>query len=358
MSALIAGGSLLNGISGLVGAGAANRAARQARDFADRDLLGGQGVLNTRLYGSQTGYVPTWQRLLGEAQQHNDPEAARRYSRLIEEASVPTAGSLLGRMNTLADQVGTTQQADLARFDQDSDRLGRLYGSARDDLSREVGRINSLAAGAEGIARSTGIGRDRIIRRDASQQENAANSRSRAALAASGFGNSTAVGNAMRENAAAVGQQRDNALQANSDARLGAELAARSGRINTAQQGAGQVYGADVTGANAATARATNRLGLTQAHLANNQGLRSNILNTELGVSQTGLMNPSHPNPSAYYPGASGAGNALASFGNTATSAGGLLATLQAMGIGVPTSGQRNAFNGISDYMNIAGYAG
>lgn len=338
IAAAIGGGALLSAGGGLLGGVAANRAGREARDFADRDALGNQSRLGGSLYGAQYGYVPTLNRLLGQAQQRNNRGEAERLSGEIQSLMQPTSGSILGRMGSLTNEIGARQNADLGRFDSGASWLDQQYRDARNALGSSVNRNNGLALGAESLAGSTGIGRERMIRRDAARDLSNLDARSQAALSASGFGNSTAVGNAMTNNARVTGEARDNAIQNATDSRLGAQLAARSQRIGVGERGANALYGADVTGANAATARESQRLGLTQAQLANEQALRLMPLQTELGIQQGGVFNPGN-STAQYYPGASGGANALSSFGNTATAGGGLLAALGRLGGGASGGG-------------------
>lgn len=348
---LMAAGGALNTIGSLMGGASANRAARQARDFADRDYLGASGSLGTTLYGSQAAYAPTIRRLLGQAQQRNDPAAAADYAQQLETSLRPTAGSLLGRMESTGSDIIRLQNEDLARFDADTERVTGEYGAARDRYAGEAGRLNTLAAGgeemaqaeadrgnrmaagAESLAGLMGAGRDRTIRQDSAKRQKAMDQTSRAQLAASGFGNTTAVNSATNANARTIAESQDRALQASQDARLqsllqaraqriaagqagsGAVQAARSRRIGVGQDLAGGMYSADTAVAGALTARLGQRTGLRSAQLANEQNLRYLPMQTQLAAEQGPIVNFQHPNVSQYYPGASGGAAALAGVG-------------------------------------------
>lgn len=324
--ALLGGGTALNAIGGLVGGASANRAGREARDFADRDLLGGQGNLGVSLYGDQAAYLPTLRRLLGEAQQHNNPAEAARIGGEISTAMRPTSTSILGRQAAVGDNIVGQQGDDLTRFDTDSDRIERLFGNAAAGMRGEGDRLNRLAGGAESMASNFGVGRDRIIRQDAAKRGKAMDQQTRAQLAGSGFSNTTALPAAMAGNARTVAEAEDRALQDSQDARLAAVLQARERRIATGQGVASNNYGADINTAQAVAGRSTQRTGLRSAHLANEQALRMLPIDTELGVNQGSIMNPHlNANTAQYYPGASGGGGALSSIGSTMTGAGGIM---------------------------------
>lgn len=323
--ALIGGGSAVNAIGGLLGGASANRAGRQARDFADRDLLAGQGTLATSMYGEQASYLPTLRRLLGEAQQRNDAAGAANYGQQIASVTRPSQNSILGRLESTGNDLIRLQNNDLAGFDAESARLEQMLGGAANEQRAAGDRTNRLAAGAESLASTAGAGRDRIIRRDAGKRRKALDQTSRAALAGAGFGNTTAVGNAMAGNARTVAEQEDNALQASQDARLEALLGARERRINTGQQVSGANYNAATNVAQGAAARNSQRTGLRSAQLANEQTLRLLPMQTQIGLEQSSVANPYlGANTAQYYPGASGGANALASVGNTLSATGGI----------------------------------
>lgn len=322
---LLIGGAGLNAIGGLLGGASANRAAREARDFADRDYLGSSASLGTSLYGSQAAYTPTIRRLLGSAQQHNDPAAAAQYAQQLDTALRPTQNSLLGRLESTGQDIIRLQNNDLAGFDAESGRIEGMLRGAQDEQRRAGDRSNRQAAGAESIAQATGVGRDRIIRRDAAKRGKAMDQTARASLASSGFGNTTAVANALAGNARSVAEQQDRALQESQDARLASLLTARQRRIDTGQQVAGANYQAGANTAQGAAARNQQRTGLRTAQLANEQTLRYLPMQTQLAAEQGPITNFQNPLAAQAYPGVSGGANALSSVGNTLSAAGGLM---------------------------------
>ncbi len=358
--ALIGGGSAINAIGGLLGGASANRAGREARDFADRDLLGGQGNMAVQIYGDQAAYIPTLRRLLGEAQQRNNPQQAYEIAQQISAGMRPTSNSLLGRMESTGQDIIRLQNDDLAGFDAESSRLEGMMTGAADRQRGEGNRLNRLAGGAESMATSAGVGRERIIRRDAAKRNKAMDQQTRASLAGSGFANTTAAPAAMAANAQSVAEAQDRALQDAQDSRLASLLMARENRIRTGQQVAGANYNADTNVVQTAAQRNQQRTGLRAAQLANEQSLRYLPMQTQLGVEQGSIMNPHQGmNTAQYYPGASGGGNALASVGSSLTGAGGLmLATRQTP---PPTPQQVRTFDDTSEYFarwGPGGYGG
>lgn len=88
-------------------------------------------------------------------------------------------------------------------------RIGNMYSKGSNAL---LGAYDKGAGGLMRMQDSFGQARDKTIRRDSENQLMGMNDRTRATLAASGFGNSTALPNALNANATQAGYQRDAAL--------------------------------------------------------------------------------------------------------------------------------------------------
>ncbi len=321
---LSAGGGYLSGQS-------QNRAARQARDLQSVMFGRQHAGLNQFLYGNQN-----LEQVLGMM----EPGIRERYIRdnlgiddkelkaqgkdlstmsprdlvaYLETKGVTGGGGgpmgdrgFFGQRQDLAKWLSNRQAEHMGRFDRDTADLQRM-GDAQGE------RIQGHFRGSEGTARDFGRGAEALIREEADRSLRGANQQSKASLSAMGFGNSTAVANQAGQNAANIGrgarQQMLGVRQATTDRLLG--VRGQSGQALADWLGGSRqlAYG-----------RANTRTGLADQYLTRNLGQRQDTLNTLLGAQTGAIMNPWLTTPtSQFFPGASGAGNAMQSFGNTAT---------------------------------------
>lgn len=271
VAAALLGGAALSAGGSLLGASRGNRLARQQRDWYDKRTGDGAQRLTNAYWGAGAGNPAAW----------SVPGGA---------LPTPDAGSILGRLRGLGD-----------------------YGESRGreivaDYNADTGRLTNLAAGAEGMADQWGRGRDKIIRQDSADSLRDMNDASRAALAASGFGASTAVADRLASNAESVGRNQQRALQDLGEAQIDRRLGARTQRLN-------------VEGG-----RASGRTGLQTGLLSQSIGLREAPIRAEMSAVESPIMNPWLHYAGAYQPaGASGLGSALSNIGGLATSYGGYL---------------------------------
>ena len=342
---------LLSGIGGsLLGGSSSARAARVARDTDVQQFRQQQGLVGNGVFGSSYGDLPYYQYLYAQGLHGggaaNGTGAASDMTRQglqgIQNFNNSQGGSILDQQRQLAQSVTDRQTGNLGRFDADTNALsqmGNYVGGQPGALyAQQGGQLNGLAAGAEALAGSTGIGRDRIIRRDSAQQQNAMNQQSRAGLAAAGFGNSTAVGSAMRGNAQAVGQQRERALQENTDSRLGAQLGARSQRLQVGQNilsgQADAMHQAGQAQIGREYQRAGDRQTLENQNLTRDIGLRQDPINLQYQTLTGAELNPYSQYRTQVNPNM-GSSNALATLGAGLAAGGNYLTNSQALA-GIP----------------------
>ncbi len=261
-------GGLAAGIGGSVLQGqAAGRNARAQRNYINtRTGEGYQRLLNL-IYGSGAGNPADWSKPGGTP-------------------PTPSQMSILGSLAGISN-------------------YGEAEGNRiRGDYGRDSARLGALATEAEGMARNWGQGRGQIIRQDSADDLRNRNDVSRAALAASGFGNSTAVGNQLGANAESVGRNRDRALQDLSEAQIDRQLGTRTQRLS-------------VEGG-----RASGRTGLDLSVLNSNLGLRRAPIDTELQAGMSSIANPWLSRPEPTYAAGGGAGAGLQALGSGLTAFG------------------------------------
>ena len=330
---LLGGGTLLNGAGSFLGGNAQSRAVRRADDDQVGRFRGQQGMVGTGMLGAGYGRMPYFQTIYGQGLERGDQNLINEATQGFNDFTSSVGGSVLDQQRRLADSVSARQTGNLARFDTDTSMLAGRAGAANASLdnmwTNGSNNLMGLAAGAESMARNANAGRDRIIRRDAATQENAMNQRSRAALAASGFGNSTAVGNAMSENAASVGEQRDRALQDVHEATQRSVQDARGRRLNLgASLLAGRAGASERTGQSQVGrdyARASDRMALENANLTRDVGLRQDPINTVGSFLNGPINNPYSSYTTPVVP-AGGSAAALSSVGGALAGGGSYLA--------------------------------
>lgn len=308
--ALLGGGSALSSIGQLIGGGSNARAVRRADDDQVGRFRGQQGQFGTGVFGEAYGRQPYYQTIYQQGLERNDPNLTRQGLEGMQAFTNATGGPILDQQRQLANSVSQRQTGNLGYFDQDTNRLSALANQ----MGGQNSQASMLAAGTERMAGSTGIGRDRIIRQDATRDQRNMDATARAQLAASGFGNSTAVGNATRANAQSVGENRDRALQASTDARLGAQMNARNTRVNLANQQGQQQIGREYQ-------RSGDRMTLENQNLTREIGLRQDPISTSLQTQSGAIFNPflGYNAPVAAN---TGSANALGSIGGSLTAGG------------------------------------
>lgn len=211
-----------------------------------------------------------------------DPGVAGRFA-----PSTDTGGGLLGQFDTLAQNFGKQGDQTLRGYDATTQKLLGDY------------------MGLEDQAKQYGAGQESRIRRDAAQQEVAANRRASSALSARGVGNSTLYNNAATGNSRAINQDAQDRIMNLNDSQIQFLTQLGQGRIGLAGQ------------------RAGGRTALDVANQDRNYGLQTNKLNTQLGTLGPLMGATGNTNFAQYAPTASGGGNFAQSFGNTLAGLGG-----------------------------------
>jgi hypothetical protein len=303
-----AGGSYLGAI-------AQNRAGRQARDFYKDETTQGMARLALMAFGDKA--VPFLKSSMNDWTFRHFMEQNPGFA---EQAQASGAGAI-GQLEGL-NQDAKRQGGNLIRgFDRGSAEISGFFDKARREAT---GRFDNLATGAEGIAANYGRGGSDLIDQEAQRALTGANQTSTAALQASGFGNSTLVGNQL------AGNERDISLGAtrqkldlqreSTDRLLAARSARQSGLASLDSSFLGQ-QGAVMAGQQA------QRAGLQQAN--QERIMQTGLYGPQamLGLGQSSVFNPFlGQNTSQYYPGYSPLGSALVSKGNSLTAAGGAMA--------------------------------
>lgn len=308
MLALMFGGGALGAAGSLFGS--SGRDARRQRDMfyqtADRPQTAALqalfGFSNAPAAQAQQGYGTGWR-------QNTDLDA------LAEYYNVPGGASAIGAfeqmnpgfgptMNRLAGQQSAGQNDIMGRFDRDTNTVMNLDRMAGGGVSALQQQMLDSAMGTVNDARQWGNNRSDIINRDFDQAGRDLDSRTTAAMRSRGLGNSSLVGTGMAQNAGRMQDERQRALQNNSDATLD--------RVMGAQGGLTSAFGnaADRTGlqANRTTDifanRSQQRTGLADAFLGRDIGLQGQtaqtLLNTQLQpvITQSGApIGQMTPNP-------------------------------------------------------------
>lgn len=330
---LMGAGMGLSALGGLMGAQSSGRDARQARDWYDKRTTEGA---NRYGYGV-LGYDP-WNSLAQSADYSGMSEADRAKAyKAFEDA---TGGSVLSQIRGLEGFNSAGTNAITGGFQNESERLRGLgagnldalrgiYGGGTDAI---LGTYDKGAAGIMGMADAYGRGREKTITRDAARAGKSADAKTRAALAASGLGNSTLLGNQIGANARNTEEAKQTALQNLGDAQTGLKTGLASGFLNKRNDTFTNLFGnwagsAERTlGQNTANdyARSNARTVLDTESLNRALQLKQMTPNTLLSAMGSGVTNPwLGQSTSQYYPGYSGAGSALANLGSGAMALGG-----------------------------------
>lgn len=311
------GGAGLGAIGGLISGASSNEAARKARDWYQSRTREAQAR-----YYDVLGYRPEeyfdpggGQRVVGQGSQIFGSGSGGGSN--TGEGELPTGftgGGVLGLLQGLADSTSARQTGNLAYFDNETADLNSREDAATSNLSR-------LNAGAEAMAKTYGVGQEATIRKDADRRLTSANRGISARLRASGLGDSTIVGNQMAGASAQIGEAADRSIASVRQSAIDRLLAAR-----------GQTIGSTQNQANASLARragrSSDRMGLEERNLNRDISLRESIPRVLLQGMSSPIANPwAGQNTSQYYPGVSGAGNALQSAGSSAGAISGQMMT-------------------------------
>lgn len=330
LGALMAGGGLLSSLGGMVGASSSNRNARRWQD----EELQRQGDAAQRTGGAYFG--GSYQDLLDMGNTRGLSADARTAARNRFTQSI--GGPIQSQLQSLAD-YGAQGGASLSgQYGAESNRLRSLGNSNLAALNAMYqGGTNWLMSdfdrGARGLQNTVdqwGKGREAIIDRDAAQLNRQMDDRSRATLAASGFGNSTALANQIAGNARNAGEVRQNAMQnlaeGQIDRKTGLGQNLLGGRTGLAQGMFGNYANAAerTMAQNFANenARSTGQTQLDSSALERNLGLRTANIQSLLSQLQAVTSGGSVP----YIPSYSTVGTGLTGLGNTVSGLGNLLA--------------------------------
>lgn len=293
-TALSAGGGMLSGQ-------AANRGARQQRDYAAAGAARNMYGLNSAFYGQRRGLEETLGRLdpgirerfVSERFGLADTGSGQNFSAMPPEqlaALIQQRGGVGGGSGLLGQYQSLQGQAR-----QDQGRIGGMY-------RQQTGSLMGLARGAEDMAAQYGAGGERLIREQSELDRKGADARSRVALSSMGLGGSTFLGNQLSGNARDFGRSRDQQILGLRQSALDRQLGARSQTIGMLGQ------------------RFAGSSNMAQGFQQQNLGLAQLPLNLQMQILTGGTMNPaSQFNPGGQSPG----GNAMVSGGNALAGIGG-----------------------------------
>jgi hypothetical protein len=373
------------GVGNAVSAGQSNQAARRAGDDNVRDLRGQQGQFGSGVFGPSYGQQPTNQFLYGQGIERQDQNMINQALAGMNQFTQSQGGPVMDQLRQLAESVSQRQTGNLGRFDQDTqglgqfsaqtgNNLGNFMGQSRDDLLRGydqgAANITRGAQGAEQMARDWGRGNADIIRRESSRDLESANRQATRGLNARGLGNSTVLNQAQAANQARTAEQRNNALQGNYNQQIDRQLGTRSQTLGLQQgmhnQRAGLQYGSNNAIADAMRQlgesqigreyqRSSDRMGLENANLTRDIGMRQDPINLMYQTLQSGIMNP-YGYQNQPVPAASASGAALNTAGNMLGAAGGYMlgnANRPGQQVQQPNAQNRQAFNDYADWANF-----
>lgn len=313
---LLGAGSAASTLGSVLGASSQNRAGRQARDWYDKQTAGGMARTGRFFFGPQVDqYVYDSMGLYDRKGGGGD---------FVSKMG----GSASDRLRQMVEAVSQRQTGNLGYFDQDTQRLAGLDAKALAGYDQGAGKILAKATQGEDLARTWGLGRDRIIREDAGRELAAADDTSKAALASAGLSGSTAMAQALAGNRERVGRNRDRALQDLSEGQVDRQLGAQGRTLSASLQLDTGKHSAEQLALNRAYGRSGDRMALENQNLTRDIGLRQSEIDQALAVLQSPQMNPwLGADASRYYPGSSALGSAL-------TAAGGGAAALGSYGMG------------------------
>lgn len=332
-------GAGLGGIAGALGGASANRAGRKSRDWYDRRTGDARNLLGQLAFGdAYFDLLKAAEGLSLSRQRGGEGEDTARqgFSDAMQNLYAPS--SLFGQLRGLEQesrQRGAGIQSDFASSTDQlvGNRLGSIDRSqaAFGQTSRDA--MNRYA-GLEGLAQQFGRGREDIIRRDIGRQSQSAQDRAQAQLEMSGLGTSTVAPQVMGSIGREYAEAEQDALQNLSEAQIDRQMSARRGGIDSA-------FRADLAGALGLQSMLGELDSLRSTRAAQGTDLATQTLNRDIGLGQSlgvdptmqlllsGTFNPwLNQSTSQFYPGQSGAANALGTAGGTASALGGTMLTL------------------------------
>lgn len=315
-------GGLLNVGGGILSGSAQNRAVRRAGDDNALNLRGQQGVLGSGVLGAGYGQLPYYQYLYGQGLERNDQNLINQGLGGINNFVNSTGGSVLDQQRGLANAVSERQTGNLGRFDQDTSGLSEMARQNFGNYDQGAANIVRGAQGAEQMASGWGRGNADIIRRESSNDLNAANRQATRGLNARGLGNSTVLNQAQASNQARAIQQRNDALQQNNNQMIDRQLGARAQTLGLQQNLHNTRAGLAENQLGRSYQRAGDRMGLENQNLQTDIRLRQDPINTLYQTLNGQVMNPYTqlnfgPQPaSAAATGMAGLGNLFSFLGN------------------------------------------
>lgn len=345
------GGAVAGTAGNMLTAGQQNRAVRRAGDDNARDLRGQQGALGAGVFGPGYGQLPTYQFLYGQGLERQDQNMINQALAGLNGFVNSQGGPVMDQLRQLANSVSERQTGNIGRFDSDTSRLGQFsaqtganlgnfMNTSRDDLLRGydqgAANIYNNAVGAENMARDWGRGNADIIRRESGRDLEAANRQATRGLNSRGLGNTTVLNQAQASNQARTAEQRNNALQANNNAQIDRQLGARGQTLGIQQNLHNTRAGFQAQQNNAIAdamrqlgesqigreyQRSGERMGLENANLTRDIGLRQDPINLLYQTLSGGIMNP-YGSQQFPVPAASASGAALNTAGNLLTAGG------------------------------------
>lgn len=313
---LLAGGSLLSGLGGIIGGNSQRRQQETQTQWGRSQVLDQQSRLADALFG------PSWRQyrvdsdLAAQEAMAGRPGAFAKLKmspELNRQLTGLNQGSLLDRMEQLQRQFASQGRSQMGAY------------------NAETGRLANQANGLGLMAGMWGQGRDAIIDQDAKRALTSANQAAQARLAASGLGGSTLTTQAMAGNAERINQNVNRAKQDVSEGRIDRQLGAGNTALNLASQ------------------RASGRVGLQNIFNERNLGLAMRPVDSRLSLLTGGGLNPySAGNIPNYQPAQSGIGSAIGSIGNTAAGLGSMLFTRDLLGGGQRKPNWDSLWSGLS----------
>ena len=332
----------------------ANNTARDVRDVNKADVLNERDRMGTMLFG------PGWTGMTDYNKAN--PYWSADQKNAWNQFSDSIGGSLYGQFNKLNTEAAAKAGQVQGMYDAET---AKLMGSA-DNYTRQIrgmysggpgsvlGDFDKGAAGVSRMEDSFGQARDKAIRRDAERDLTRRNDATRATLAASGFGNSTALPAALSANAQAVGESRDAALTdlTGRKAALGQGLLTQ--RAGLATQGAAATERALGSRQTLEQNRSDNSFNLKQADIANQLRYKSAPLDFAYSALGGSKLSPfSDQGGSLPLPSYSPTGVAASTGGNAAAGMASMLLMQKLMGGGGGGAGY-GSYGGQMDQMYAA----
>ena len=375
--AMMAGGGLLSGLGSMMGGASQGRAGRQARDYYGARTQEGMNRLGMLYYGpgNFTDYLAGtnvdyggnfWPKALEGAMASGvkpDGMSDQEWQRIqslkgdwdrMNSFVQGQGGPLIDQLRGLGTTAQTGGNSILSGYDQATkalmDQAGGIQSQARQMYQRNTGTLSglgqqgwgnamALSQGAENMAANYGQGARDVINSDFDKNQRNIADVMMAQLRSSGLASSTAGSGALSR---ALTQNEAERARANNDLSMGIAdrvLAARGQTVGVQQNATNSMLGTlgqqfrqeqaampDLAGSQLSllAQRYGGQTGLQQNNLAQQLQYQMLPIQATMGVEQSSVMNPwLGQNTSSYYPGNTGAGQAVGGFGNALASFGG-----------------------------------